>query len=167
MNNHITLFISLYYTIMNEHEQYWITFIPSAWQKAKVQVWRANEYQSAWTVQSYCSSIYRHGTQPDWNYIHAPQQITINMTQTIMDWSVFSSLGRFRFLLLSRSFPARSFGTDSTFVLTMFFILCTASLRVRRFLYIYNTWETLLIVFLRTFGRRRPPTVAPRSINLL
>jgi hypothetical protein len=23
----------------------------------------------------------------------------------------------------------------------------------------YYTWETLLIVFLRTFGRRRPPTV--------
>jgi hypothetical protein len=28
-------------------------------------------------------------------------------------------------------------------------------------------WETLLIMFLRTFERRRPPTVAPRSINLL
>jgi hypothetical protein len=74
-----------------------------------------------------------------------------------MDWSVFSSLGRFRFLLLSRSFPACSFGTGSTFVPTTLFILCIASLWVRRFLYIYYTWETLLIVFLRTFGRRRPP----------
>jgi hypothetical protein len=26
-------------------------------------------------------------------------------------------------------------------------------------LYIYYTWETLLIMFLRTFGRRRPPTL--------
>jgi hypothetical protein len=43
------------------------------------------------------------------------------MTQTIMDWSVYSSLGRFRFLLLSRSFPARSFGTGSTFVPTTLF----------------------------------------------
>jgi hypothetical protein len=60
---------------------------------------------------------------------------------------------------LSRSFHARSFGTDSTFVPTMLFILCAASLRIRRFMYIYYTWETLLIVFLRTFGRRRPPTI--------
>ena len=70
------------------------------------------------------------------------------------------------FLLLSRSFLARSFGAGSTFIPTMLFILCTASFRVRRFLYIYYTWETLLIMFLRTLGRRRPPTVAPRSINL-
>jgi hypothetical protein len=39
----------------------------------------------------------------------------------------------------------------------MLFILCASSFRVRRFLYIYHTWETLLIMFLRTFGRRRPP----------
>jgi hypothetical protein len=71
------------------------------------------------------------------------------------------------FLLLSRSFLARSFEAGSTFVPTMLFILWTASSRVRRFLYIYYTWQTLLIMFLRTFGRRRPLTVAPRSINLL
>ena len=71
------------------------------------------------------------------------------------------------FLLLSRSFLAYSFGTGSTFIPTMLFILWTTSSQVRRFLYIYYTWETLLIMFLRTFGRRRPPTVAPRSINLL
>jgi hypothetical protein len=63
------------------------------------------------------------------------------------------------FLLLSRSSLARSFGAGSTFVLTMLFILWTASSRVRRFLYIYYTWETMLIMFLRTFGRRRPPTL--------
>ena len=27
--------------------------------------------KSAWTVREYCSSIYRHGTQPLQNYIHA------------------------------------------------------------------------------------------------
>jgi hypothetical protein len=62
------------------------------------------------------------------------------------------------FLLLSRSFLARSFGIDSTFVPIMLSILWTASFQVRRFLYIYFTWKTLLIMFLRTFRRRRPPT---------
>jgi hypothetical protein len=37
-------------------------------------------------------------------------------------------------------------------------ILCTVSFRVRRFLYICYAWETLLIMFLRTFGRRMLPT---------
>jgi hypothetical protein len=31
MNNYMTLLIYLYYIIKNEHEQYWITFVPSAW----------------------------------------------------------------------------------------------------------------------------------------
>jgi hypothetical protein len=31
---------------MNEYKQYWITFIPSAWQKVKIQVWHASEYKS-------------------------------------------------------------------------------------------------------------------------
>jgi hypothetical protein len=44
------------------------------------------------------------------------------------------------------------------FIPTLLFILYTAPLWVRRFLYIYYTWETLLIMFLRTFGRWRPPT---------
>jgi hypothetical protein len=30
MNNHMTLLIYIYYVIMNEHEQYRITFVPSA-----------------------------------------------------------------------------------------------------------------------------------------
>jgi hypothetical protein len=68
----------------------------------------------------------------------------------------FSSLSRFLFLLLSRSFPARSFGISSTFVSIVLSILCTTSSWVRRFLYIYYAWKILLIMFLRTFGRRRP-----------
>jgi hypothetical protein len=76
-------------------------------------------------------------------------------------------LSRFLFLPLSQRSLAHSFGAGSTFVSTMLFILCTALFRVRRFLYIYYTWETFLIMFLRTFGRRRPPTVAPCNINLL
>jgi hypothetical protein len=30
MNDHITLFICRFYIIMNKHEQYQITFVPSA-----------------------------------------------------------------------------------------------------------------------------------------
>jgi hypothetical protein len=71
------------------------------------------------------------------------------------------------FLLPSRSSHAHSFGAGLTFVLTLLSILRATSFRVRKFLHIYYTWETLLTTFLRTFGRRRPPTVAPRSINLL
>jgi hypothetical protein len=70
MDNHMTPLIYLFYIIMNEHGQYWITFVPSAWQKAKVQAWRTSEYKSAWTVWEYCSPIYRHGTQPGQNYIY-------------------------------------------------------------------------------------------------
>jgi hypothetical protein len=42
------------------------------------------------------------------------------------------------FLLLSRSFLARSFETGSTFVPTILFILCTSSFWVRQFLTIGN-----------------------------
>jgi hypothetical protein len=38
MNNHITSSEHFYYIIMNKHEQYRITFIPSAGQKVKIQV---------------------------------------------------------------------------------------------------------------------------------
>jgi hypothetical protein len=38
-----------------------ITLIPSACSKVKTQ---ESDYHSAWTVWCYCSSIYRHGTQP-------------------------------------------------------------------------------------------------------
>jgi hypothetical protein len=71
------------------------------------------------------------------------------------------------FLLLSRSFLAHSFGTGSTFVPTMLFILWTASSDSEGSYTYITLGKTLLIMFLRTFGRRWPPTVAPRSINLL
>jgi hypothetical protein len=87
-----------------------------------------------------------------------PFMFTVDLRTIYRGLDTFSSLSRFLFLLLSRSFLARSFGAGSTFIPTMLFTLCIASFRVRRFLYIYYTWETLLIRFLRTFGRRRPPT---------
>jgi hypothetical protein len=56
----------------------------------------------------------------------------------------FSPLSRFLFLPLSRSTFARSFGTASTFVSIMLSISCIVLFRVRRYLYICYTWETLL-----------------------
>jgi hypothetical protein len=38
MNNHMTLLIYLLFINMNRQKQYRITFVPSAWQKVKVQV---------------------------------------------------------------------------------------------------------------------------------
>jgi hypothetical protein len=49
-----------------------ITMIPSAWQKVMMWERRESDYNAAWTVWCYCSSIYRHGTQPGQNYIHVP-----------------------------------------------------------------------------------------------
>jgi hypothetical protein len=62
--------------------------------------------------------------------------------------------------------PAHSFGSAPTFV---FFVLLhiVVLIRVRRYLFMYYTPETLLNHVLRTFERRRPPTVAPRKVNLL
>ena len=81
---------------------------------------------------------------------------------------VFSSLSRFPLLPSRRSFPAHSFGctrpsSGSGFVLVV--------------LHIHNSGfentcshnplgKHCQIMFLRTFGGRRPPTVAPRNINL-
>ena len=81
---------------------------------------------------------------------------------------VFSSLSRFPLLPSRRSFPAHSFGytrpsSGSGFVLAV--------------LHIHNSGfentcshnplgKHCQIMFLRTFGGRRPPTVAPRNINL-
>jgi hypothetical protein len=56
----------------------------------------------------------------------------------------FSPLSRFLFLPLSRSTLARSFRTTSTFVSTMLSTSCIVLFRVRRYLYVYYTWETLL-----------------------
>jgi hypothetical protein len=48
------------------------------------------------------------------------------------------------FLLLSRSFLAHSFRTDSTFVPTMLFILWIASSQDRRLLFIYYIWGNIV-----------------------
>jgi hypothetical protein len=73
-----------------------------------------------------------------------PFMFTIDL-RTIQ-WGLDSlfPLSRFLFLSLSRSSLARSFGAAPTFVSTILFILCTILFRVRRFLYIYYTWKTLL-----------------------
>ena len=69
-------------------------------------------------------------------------------------------------LVLSRSFFIHSFRTGSSFFQIAPFIPCTPSSQSRSFPWQYITLESMLVVFLRTFRRRRPPIVAPRSINL-
>jgi hypothetical protein len=90
-------------------------FIPSAWQKAKIQVWHAGNYRIASTVRGYCSSIYRHRAQPVRYYIHALYKKITIMTQTLMDQLVISSLSRCNSsswdMPLCRSFMDDSFGT--------------------------------------------------------
>jgi hypothetical protein len=73
-----------------------------------------------------------------------PFMFTIDLRIIQRGLDSLSPLSRFLFLPLSRSSLARSFGAASTFVSTMLFILCTVLFRVRRYLYIYYTWETLL-----------------------
>jgi hypothetical protein len=85
MNNHMTSIIYLYYIITNGHEQYWITFIPSAWHKTKIQAWRTSEYKSAWTVRGTVHLFIGTG--------HNPVKITF-MSLMTRDWSVFFSLSR-------------------------------------------------------------------------
>jgi hypothetical protein len=48
-----------------------ITILPSACQKVEERERCESDYNPAWTIPCYCSSIYRHGTQPGQNYIHA------------------------------------------------------------------------------------------------
>jgi hypothetical protein len=43
-----------------------VTLIPSACSKVWMQ---ESEYNPAWTVRGYYSSIYKHGTRPEQNYI--------------------------------------------------------------------------------------------------
>jgi hypothetical protein len=81
---------------------------------------------------------------------------------------VFSSLSRFPLVPSRRSFPAYSFGcprpsSDSAFVLVVLHIHNSESENTCS----YNSLgKHCQIMFLRTFGGRRPPTVAPRNINL-
>ena len=82
---------------------------------------------------------------------------------------VFSSLSRFPLLPSRRSFPAHSFGctrpsSGSGFVLAVLHIHNSGSENTCS----HNPLgKHCQIMFLRTFGGRRPPTVAPRNINLL
>jgi hypothetical protein len=61
-------------------------------------------------------------------------------------------------LVLSRSFSIHSFGTGSSFFQIAPFIPCTPSSQSRSFLWQYIILESMLVVFLRTFERWRPPT---------
>jgi hypothetical protein len=71
MNNLIKSYTYFYYINLNNQRWYLITFVSSAWQKAKIRALRVSEYKIVWTVQGYCSSIYRHKTHHVRNYIHA------------------------------------------------------------------------------------------------
>jgi hypothetical protein len=73
-----------------------------------------------------------------------PFMFTIDLRTIHRGLDSFSPLSRFLFLPLSRSTLACSFGTASTFVSTMLSISCTVLFRVRRYLYVYYTLETLL-----------------------
>jgi hypothetical protein len=70
-----------------------------------------------------------------------------------------SPLSRFLFLPLSRSSLACSFGTASTFVSTMLSRSCTILTRVRRYLYIYYTWETLLNHVFEDLRKPKAPNI--------
>jgi hypothetical protein len=70
-----------------------------AWQKVKMREWRESDYNPAWTVRCYCSSIYRHGTQPGQNYIQTGYQglsslfpfssVSSSTFVIILNWSSF------------------------------------------------------------------------------
>jgi hypothetical protein len=68
--------------------------------------------------------------------------------------------------MLNQSFSIHNFGTSSSFFQIASFIPFTPSSQRRSFLWQYIILENMLTVFFRTFGRWRPPTVAPRSIHL-
>jgi hypothetical protein len=65
------------------------------------------------------------------------------------------------FLLLSQSFLAHSFGTGSTFVPTMLFVLWTASFRFRRLLYIYYTWGNIVNHVFEDLRKTKAPNSSP------
>jgi hypothetical protein len=75
------------------------------------------------------------------------------------------------FLSTCRSSLAHSFGSvPSAVSLVLLRIVILTHVRrvhVRRYLFMYYTPETSLNHVFRTFGGRRPPTVASRNINLL
>jgi hypothetical protein len=79
----------------------------------------------------------------------------------------FSPLSRFLFLPLCRSSLARGFEAASSFVLFVLLTLYMVLIRVRRYLFIYYTWEILSNHVFEDLRKTKAPTVAPRSINLL
>jgi hypothetical protein len=83
-----------------------------------------------------------------------------------MDWTSFSSLGRFHFPPLSQSFLICSFGTGSSFSQIVPFIPCAPSSQGWRFLWQYIILGKHISHVLRTFGRWRPPTVQP-TLNFI
>jgi hypothetical protein len=64
----IRSFISSFY----KHEWTLMIFILYLYLRVEKQEWRKSDHNSAWTVRGYCSSIYKHRTQPGQNYIHVP-----------------------------------------------------------------------------------------------
>jgi hypothetical protein len=69
------------------------------------------------------------------------------------------------FLPTCRSSLAHSFGSVPSFVLLVF--LHTVILTPKVPAHVLHSRNIVKSRFLRTFGSRRPPTVAPRNINLL
>jgi hypothetical protein len=63
-------------------------------------------------------------------------------------------------LVLSRSFSSHGFGAGSSFLQAAPFIPCTPSSQSRSFLRQYVILENMLVKFLRTFRRGRPPTTS-------
>jgi hypothetical protein len=90
-----------------------------------------------------------------------PFMFTIDLRTIQQGLDSLFPLSRFLFLLLSRSSLAHRFGAASTFVSTMLFILCTVLFRVRRFLYIYYTWKTLLNHVFEDLRKTKAPNSSP------
>jgi hypothetical protein len=94
--------------------------------------------------------------------------------QVIKDWVVFSFFDHHYYSSSSLRAKAIHLVIASAFTLILFGCLhlvcfrhkgeaCILKTKFPVITYAKNKW---LIMFLRTFGRRRPPTVAPRSIDL-
>ena len=73
-NNHYELlnYLYSYFINMNKHQQYKHYINTFGLPEGEMQEWHKSDYNPTWTVQCYCSSIYRHSTQPEQNYIHVP-----------------------------------------------------------------------------------------------
>jgi hypothetical protein len=90
-----------------------------------------------------------------------PSYLLLNYGQLNEDWMTFSSLSRFLFPMLSRSYSARSFGAASSFVLTMLLTSCTTLIYIRRYLFTCYTWKTLLNHVFEDLRRTKAPNSSP------